>query len=163
MALAIDATPGGTDSNSFCTLAEANAYHESRLDNESWNSASDSTKTSSLVWAARILDRLRWLGDIDADTQAMRWPRSDVYDQDGRSVAGVPSFLKEAQAELALKLIKDGSADDARELEQIKIGSISLNYGDTTQESNSDLPDEVVSMVAPYLMASGKSIGIVRS
>jgi hypothetical protein len=73
----------------------------------------------------------------------------------------VPSFLKDATSELAFKLISDGGASSDRLVEKLKVGPISLDFGDTVQ-SNGDLPDEVIAMVGPYIRGSSKSVCIVR-
>ena len=125
----IDATVGGADSNSFATVAEADAYFEFRLFAELWDDASTATKEKALVTAARIITArvkedwtltqlpgdatIKILTDVgdDASTylvwkgvkadqdQAIPWPRSGIAD-----VADdvIPDEIKALQFEVAL-------------------------------------------------------------
>src|SRR5438128_1270421 len=99
----VDATPGGPASNSFATVAEADAYHVARLHNPEWAAASNGDKEAALEWATRVLDRLPWQGSRAGITQLLRWPRYAVYDLDGFYVSSltIPAFLRDATAELA--------------------------------------------------------------
>ena len=126
MAVEIDATPAGAQANSYCTLAEAEAYHETRLHNTAWTAADDATKKKALIWATRLLDeQIEWEGfATHFDTQVLQWPRmalyypgyDNVYDMLGRAIGEdeIPQRLKNAQAELALYLI---SADTTAALQ----------------------------------------------
>lgn len=109
MALVLDATVGGEDSNTYVTLADAETYFESRLYGSSWTSATDDNKNRSLAMATRMLDDLfRFQGCKLTSAQALRWPRSSVYDIDGYYVSSeaIPTPLEEAACEQALELLK---------------------------------------------------------
>jgi hypothetical protein len=115
MSVTIVATAGAVDANSYCTLAEAETYFESRLHKDDWTSASDDTKNAALVWATQLLDDLvDWVGGKYTESQALRWPRWAVYDQDGYVVSwtSIPQFLKDATAELAMHLINNDIVTD---------------------------------------------------
>lgn len=63
----------------------------------------------ALIWATSLLDSsFEWRGTYRFTSQALRWPRSGVYDFDGRefNYDTIPELLKRATAELALALIK---------------------------------------------------------
>ena len=81
MAATIDATVGGENSNSYATLAEAQAYFDERLNVDSWTAASTDTQNRSLIQATRIIDAsYEWQGERASSTQALDWPRDSVYD-----------------------------------------------------------------------------------
>lgn len=117
----IDATVGGSTSNSFATLIEADTYHEERLHNSIWVERDVDDKNRALVWAARLLNQLVYRGNPVSETQAMAWPRRGVRTYDGFEIEedAIPNEVKWAQSELAYHLIKDhdlteGRADDVR-------------------------------------------------
>lgn len=74
--------------NAYCTLAEADAFHEDRL-NTIWTAADDETKEAAMLRATAGLEskyRSRWLGykaDHNAATapQFLAFPRRDDKDQ----------------------------------------------------------------------------------
>ena len=106
--LTIDATAGGSSSTSYCTLVEAETYHREKLHTENWDGASNDEKQSALLWARRLLDEnAQWVGAIASSSQALRWPRSGVYDRDSLYLSSteIPDFLRDAQAEFAAWLI----------------------------------------------------------
>lgn len=93
MAITIDATAGGSSSNSYATLAQANTYYDSdNFPDATWNDTGSITavKTGALILATRQLDQLDFSGtpigskiEGATDYQALSWPRRggsrDVY------------------------------------------------------------------------------------
>ena len=131
MAVILDATAGGSDSNSYATLAEANSYFEKRLHVSDWTGATNVSRSTALIWATALLDtQIKWNGMIMTTTQALRWPRGAVIDLDGRSITDtdIPQFLKDAASELALHLIISDRTldDDTKGFKSIKVADISL-------------------------------------
>jgi hypothetical protein len=132
MTLALIATPKATNANTYSTLAEAETYHEARLHNSDWNDASTGTKNSALVWATRLLDELiEWDGfQVDSD-QALRFPRSGIFDYDGNYFDPdlIPTWLKNATAEFAMSLIANDRVkeSDLKGFSSVKVASIRLN------------------------------------
>lgn len=114
----IDATVGGSEANSYVTLAEADAYLGlDRLHAESWIAAANITREASLIWATKILDEaFNWTGFKSTTEQALRWPRSGTYDADGHSYdyESIPKQVKDATCDLALALfLRDRTGDPA--------------------------------------------------
>jgi len=123
LTLTVEDGTSKTDSNTYISLADANAYFEGRLNASDWTGATDANKNAGLVQAARILDRyIQWLGLKTDEDQAMKWPRwgicydSDVYYECENwwlTTDGVYSVesnivlqeIKDAQCELALVLL----------------------------------------------------------
>lgn len=156
MPVVIDATPGGGNSNSYCTLAEANAYHETRLFAASWEEASADTRNRALVSATRLLDsHISWLGDPSAaGIQALQWPRSGMYDAFDKAIdeGEIPQVLKDATAEFARLLIEsDRTAEVSSEgIGEIGLGPIQINFSDEGQ-TRKVIPSIIQEMLSPWI------------
>ena len=167
MSVTIIATVGATNSNSYCTLTEADTYHEERLHVDDWDNAGSNEKNSALVWATRILDeQVDWDGYKRSDAQALRWPRSYVYDTDGYPIdsSTIPQWLKNATAELARNLITgDRTLDtnyDTKGFKSIQIGDLKMVMD--TYTGKAVIPKSVWSIIKPYCKKIGKQKTLVR-
>ena len=139
MALTLDATAGGASANAYCTVAEADSYHEGRLHIEDWTGAATATKEAAIVWATTLLDtQMDWVGSQTTTTQALRWPRSGIIDTEGYSVDddAIPQFLINATAEFArLLIIEDRTVEQSGdEYEEIRVGPIMLKMRLTSKK-----------------------------
>lgn len=153
MALTVVATAGAVDANSYCTLAEAEVYFEKRLHKTDWSGASTGDKNMAIVWATSILDdTMNWYGWGMTETQALRWPRTGLSSPDGWTVTSVaiPTFLKNATAELAMHLIaEDRMADsDTMGFKQIAVSSIQITTD--KYDRKAIIPQSVWNIVRPY-------------
>ena len=158
------ATPGATDANTYATMTEAENYIETRLHADNWNDANSNDQEAGLLMATALLDRLcNWDGVKKADTQALRWPRSFIYDPDNDLVDNdiIPQFLKDATAEFALHLLGDDlTITISRDLEgfkQIEVGSLNLVL-DTEGGAYKKpiMPDSVWIIVRSYCTRMGR-------
>src|SRR5262249_16056974 len=138
MPLEIIATIGATDANSFVTMAEAENYHNARLNSAAWTDANADDKARALLMAANRLQLENWLGNRGTTTQRLAWPRLAVGKIDPVSVGfgyggnwgyggnyayftevyqsnEIPQPVKDAQCELALAYLEgfDDGAEDA--------------------------------------------------
>lgn len=151
MALVLDATPGGSSSNTYCLLSEAEAYQETRVFNSAWVDAETTQKNSVLAWATRLLDQQDWKGWKSVESGALRWPQYGHFDRDGIAVTStaIPQFLKEACAEWAFQLlIEDRTADEGGLVQYGgKIGPIS----DPDRYVRKVMPASVREMLGAYL------------
>ena len=89
--MALDNTAGSPTTDSYVSLADANAYHLAH-GGAAWDgpSVTDETKEAALRSAVRYLDntyRGRWKGLRATATQSLAWPRRDVVDEDGFAIA----------------------------------------------------------------------------
>lgn len=144
--MALIETVGADDANTYATLAEANAYHASRLYSTVWTAATvtDATREAALTMACRLLDAYprAWSGAAVDAVQALGWPRSGMLTRNGFAVATteIPLALKEAQAELARQLIAaDRTADNAvinQGITSLKAGSVALSFSPTMTENS---------------------------
>lgn len=132
--MAIIATPMAVDANSYLTRDEATTILTTRrLHGAAWTSAPDATKDAALIWATRLLDQgFEWYGSLRTFTQALRWPRYGMLDNDYRNVDPdtIPERLKEATADLALALIQRDRVSDPELLglgfREAKVGNLSV-------------------------------------
>ena len=168
--MALVATAGAVNANSYSTMTEAEDYMENRLHKSDWTDATDNDREAALLWATALLDRLcNWDGAKASDTQALRWPRTFIYDPDGKTVNGatIPQFLKDATAEFALHLIgSDMTETISRDLEgfkQIEVGSLNLVL-DTEGGAykKAIMPDSVWIIVRSYCSRIGSSKTLIR-
>ena len=153
MAVTLVATPGATNANSYCTLAEADTYHGGRLNNATWTTAVVDTKVRALITAPRRLDEwIKWAGSSFASTQALLWPRLDVFDRHGLEFSSdvIPQFLKDATAEFALFLLLDDRQTDPDTFGFSEIGVGSINLKVDKHDRRHVVPDSVWSMVQFY-------------
>lgn len=114
--MALDATVGGPNANSYLTVAEADAYFATRLFSSLWTAAVTATKEAALIQATRMLDAkvtqpwtaaqlpdgftirrvstlgadqqsfVVWNGSPATAEQALLWPRSGMVDKLGNEL-----------------------------------------------------------------------------
>lgn len=151
MALVLDATVGGENSNSYATEAEGDSYHEGRLFVTDWTSATTAIKEAALVWATRVLDySFDWTGSKYTIEQALRWPRYSALDRDGQLFDSdeIPAELKDATAELARLLITGNRTGETgtEGLKKLKVDVIELEFDKLDRVET--IPDEVYQMIS---------------
>ena len=133
--MALDATIGGTASDTYGTLAESNTYFDAR-EASGWD-GTDAVKEMALRKSATFLDNVyrgKWKGLRVNRDQARAWPRSYAIDSDGYSVESdvIPPELKYAQFEAA-KLIAAGTSLETtldRAVKSETVGPLSVTYMD---------------------------------
>ena len=113
MSLIVETGSGSTTAESYISVAEADTYHAANGAPASWTAASTADKESALRQATAYLDdryAYQWRGTRAHEEQALRWPRTAVYDDDGFYVSSssIPERLGRAVAVVALALI-DGT------------------------------------------------------
>lgn len=147
-------TVSGASANSYVTLAQADAYFDERLNADDWTDQGDNDQKKALVMAARRLDQVNWKGYKATSGQALAWPRSDLEDKDGYTVASdtIPQQIQDAQCELALAILAsdDFLADTGLEgFESVKVGPISVDPRIT--RTGAELPANVVREAAEFM------------
>lgn len=165
MALVLKDDPGDPASNTYCDLPDATTYFTTRLHKAAWTSAGSSDKNAALVWATRLLDeQVNWFGWNSYDDQKLRWPRTGLTDPEGRDIDSddIPSFLKEATAELAFFLLsEDRTLETNRDLiglKKVVIDTLSITTDPSTTAIKPVIPMSVWSMIKFY----GQPYGGVR-
>lgn len=128
--MALDATVGGTSSNSYVTQADATTYFGHRFDATEWTNASSDNRNIALMMATARLDQEEYTGLRVDDDQRLKWPRYGVYvDNVYQEETAVPRPIKEATYELALAFLKDSTllADTGLEgFQSVKLGELDV-------------------------------------
>lgn len=168
--LTVEDGTGLADSNSYVSLAEATAYHETNLYSADWPTDEEEQK-KALITATRILDQqYDWAGYKKLTTQALQWPRVRVPDPDSVGTIVPPAFgypvylldtvipkpLKDAVLALALALI--GSNPEVRP-DSEGISSFSLSEVMSVSFDHASRPDVVPEWIQIGLAKYGKLIG----
>jgi len=119
--------------NSYVTVAEANAYFEDRIGAEQWAAAPAGVREKALVTATGQLDELQWLGTAVSESQPLAFPRNGSYFESrlGLQVeldpAQTPSRIVTATYELALHLLSNTDVlSSAGDIKNLTVGSIKL-------------------------------------
>lgn len=169
MAITLVATAGASNANTYCTLADAETYFESRLHKSDWDSATDANKNIALAMATRMLDNMfDWYGVSADEDQALLWPRYWVSDRKGWIYDSdeIPTELRDATAELALFLLDaDWSKDDdTKGFRRISVGSGAVSLEVNPADRKKQVPDSVVQMVKHLgdYDAGGYNVRIMR-
>jgi hypothetical protein len=133
--LVVEDGTGLSTANAYVSEADCAAYHI-EMGNAEWAASVDvDAKAAAIVQATRYVDhhyRRRFQGYRESSTQALEWPRTEVYDDLGTTISGVPMDVKRATHELALRaLAGDLMADEERggAVKSLSIaGAVSLEY-----------------------------------
>jgi len=102
-----------TGANSYMTVAEYKAYW---LERGVVGCEDDPTIEASLVVSTQYIDLNNcWKGEIVSSAQTLDWPRSDVYDEQGRLIdaSTIPTLLKNSLAEYASRQLVESISPDA--------------------------------------------------
>ena len=167
--MALDATINGASSDSFITVAEADAYYDNHLYATTWDAGTTANKEKALKMATRILDeKCEWSGTRATSTQALGWGRSDVvYDGITVSSTEMPIQISNATAEFAGHLLASDLTVNAegKGLNSLKVGDISLDFDKS--DTAGVMPDIVQEMLRGwgtiYARAKFGSVPVVRS
>jgi hypothetical protein len=162
--MALDSTVGGTNSNSYVTRSEGDAYFADRLYKDAWDDADSNEKERALIMATQRIDQEDFDGYRASETQALKWPRTNVYIDSYVYLASdaIPKKLKDAVCELALDLLGSNvlAQSGLKKFDYLKIGPIELN---PHQPVNSGpLPSQVIRLLRE-LRIGGSGAQVVRS
>ena len=159
MNLILEDGTGLTNANSYASVAEADAYHDSRLHSLAWTAAQTPVKERALAMATTTLDAMTsWHGTRQSAEQALAWPRTGVV-YDGLRINGdvIPAPLKRATAELARLLIAE---DLTQDVAQNQVESLNLGDGALEIKLRGDREKKrVPSIVGELLLGLGNLAG----
>lgn len=129
----LDDTVGGADSNSFTNRDVATECLMPFPQYEQWFDLPPQQQDYNLITATFYLEtRYRWYGKIFSPTQSLQWPRTIVYDRDGREYpAGVmPKELIKATsflaAEFAITNLLETSAKVSGSIQRVESGNVEV-------------------------------------
>jgi hypothetical protein len=171
--MSLVSTVGGSTSNSYVSLADAETYFDDRINsavNGNWENTSagvartDAEKSAALVTASRRIDEEQFVGYKVSTTQALKFPRYGAYDEDGIpfSTTAIPEVVKQATCLTALELLR------ADFLQEDYMGNFSYFQSGTvqikqfSQSSTGKLPAEARRLLR-YLLLGGGGGRIVRA
>ena len=164
--MTVDATLGGTDSDSYVSNADADSYWVDR-NNTTWSSANNAERDAALREATLYMDgKYSWVGSLKATDQSLNWPRVNAYDVQGREVSDIiPVKVEQACSELALQALAgtlvDPSADRGGRTKKEKVGEIEVEYfSDSSTQKLYAFVDMILSSVT---INSGSTINMVRA
>lgn len=181
MSLIVESGTGSATSESYCSVADASAYHTAR-GNAAWAAlASDTVREQCLRKATDYMVqvyRLRWGGVRVSGEQALDWPRNFVIREDfqastinGYQMLGgnyyypndeVPTEVKNACAELALKSASDDLLPDLTQgvvMERVDV--LQIEYDKYSPQS--PRYTAIDRLLAPFLSGSSVSRTVVRA
>ena len=155
MTLTLVVTPGDASANAYASLTEAEDYALTLPVANDWATATTAQKNAAIVQATRMLDTLSWNGlRTTPGTQALQWPRYNVYDREGYplEVNTIPAKIRDACCEFAIRIVADDRAADSGGLapETLKIGSLDLGV-----MRRQPIPASVLEMVREFLAYAG--------
>lgn len=168
MAITIDASVGGTDSNSYVTLIEANAYMEAvPWFASTWDGLTDAVKNSWLVFSTRAIDRMKFQASRYDKDQALEFPRTITDDQTDEG--DMPQKVKDAQCEMIIYLYNHMSTDDGspeREISALMVGrgALDIKFKDNERPEYSlvgGYPDTIRALLREWVL-SRHNIQILR-
>lgn len=163
--MALDATIGGANSNSYALVAEADAYFLTVLGGATWAALATELKENLLIEATRLLDLYyTWNGSRVDDIQRLGWPRMGAYYPDHRPIPEdiIPDAVKYATFDLALYVnTNSGFVMSDNTLDSIKVGPIAIDFLDN--KSPSSMPKSILTYLAPYGYSSIPSPGGINA
>jgi len=162
--MALDTTISGLSSNSYVTMAEADAYFENSPYGAAWEG-----EEALLIYAALMLDcMVSWFGSKTITLQAREFPRtgllellranSESYDYGLSGMGGdpysnvIPQEIKNAQCELAMYYKANPSApiNTGTNVNKIEVGPIKLDMNGLKAGEVEMLPAIVQGMISKF-------------
>ena len=145
--------------NSFCTVEEADTYHDFRMNNSEWINAFTEDKEKALKYASLKLSNIvEWIGDKISEDQALAFPRYIPRYFDNLTSVGFyyefPLFLKNATAEYAFQLMRgETSSSQSDNIKSVSFSGMKMDFKDSGGKASlSDaLPNEVFEMIRKYI------------
>jgi hypothetical protein len=153
-AFVVETGSGLANATSYVSIAEADDYYVIDPNfSATWANLTLEVKQYLLAWATRILDQKSiWKGVLSVpDTQALRWPRTYVYDRDDRLIApdSIPKQLKEATFELAkwLRANDPTEGQDVDYLKAMRVDVIEFEWQDNAAQQS--VPSIINAILSP--------------
>ena len=150
--------------NSYGSVAEADAYFADSLKKPLWDNFTPTTKGQALVEVTRILERQTYSGEKETPTQALAFGRTGIKDCEGVDLTPAESLeaFKPVQFEYALEVASNpsliNSTSTADNIQRIKSNSTDVSF--FFKGKGSRFPSSVQEMLACFL---NRSVGIAGS
>jgi hypothetical protein len=150
MAFVFDATTGGSTTNCYLSVTEADDYFAGRFVNDKWTTLSSVKKQALLVTSTRRIDVENFSGRKANTAQSLQFPRDITFNRDSYPYPTntIPTNLKSAVCELAYfylqsddRILEDIELHDAVNLNAYSVGP--LNYQFNGKLKMGALPETV--------------------
>jgi hypothetical protein len=132
MALIVENGTGLTDADSYISLAAFKAYADDR--GYDYSAFADQLIEQKLRLGTQYVDTIqRYKAQRLLATQALEFPREELYDWSGLLVTGVPMRVKHATAELAFRALSGelyADLDRGGQVQSESVAGISVTYKD---------------------------------
>ena len=164
----IDATVGGATADSFIEVAEADTLLENNKQFVVWDALTIPEKEAYLKEATVYMCCVyRWFGRIYSAEQALCFPRTKLYDRDGRVIAAgiIPDPVKRAQALYALQFSLSTQSlfllesQGAAQIKRVESGNIEVETGDTQSDFDAVLGVKRYPWIEALLLSMGAILG----
>jgi hypothetical protein len=146
--------------NSYVTVAEADAYFDDRLNAAAWTSADESTKSKALVTATRLVDDFRWEGAAVSADQALAFPRNGYYFDPRKGCLasfpeGTPQKVCDAVCELALHIMEEPDVlSNSGAVQDLQVDTVGL----TKISAAPKIPYSIKRLLNPLLVNGGSNV-----
>ena len=153
-------TIGSTTYEVYSSLSEAEEYFNASTQYDDWQAFNDDQKRRGLVSATRLIDRQDWQGEKaeqGSPTQELEFPRSDLTDCSGVSVASDDSLPLAVTASqlLALDLLDGQELETSRTTEdltkRLKAGSVEIENFRADKGEATRFPTDVMELLGCFL------------
>jgi len=174
MALVTEDGTGLPDAESYISIADASTYHNAR-GNAAWDLLDEDVKEQNCRKATEYMlqvYRHRWKGVRMTATQALDWPRAQVYLEPVVTGAStefpnlvdddiVPTEVERACAELALKASSGTLYPDlTQQKKSVVIGPIETVFDHSSNPSTRY--KSIDGMLAPYMATAAGQLDAIR-
>jgi hypothetical protein len=160
--MALDATPGGENANSYVTVSEADSYFRDRLHSASWDALDYTSKSSALITSTSMLDwYMEWEGSRATAAQSLDWPRIGTTGEDETVIPSdiIPKEVKTATFELALSIAESDRTEDwnMQGLSKMKVGDLEMvsSYSQSDNPKPSTIPEKIYNILKNLIIAKG--------
>jgi len=147
--------------NSYINVTDADLYFEDRLHTSAWDAiVSLAEKGAALIQGTKAIEAFNYNGYRNTTTQALSFPRSDVYvDNILIDATIVPQDIKDAVCEYAILMLQEDytAPDDLEAFSDVQIGSIKISKSQTKGRS---IPPAVSALLLKY---RNNSVRLVRA
>ena len=170
MAFVVETGAGLANANSLASVAAADAYVADR-GITGWTALTNQVKEQALIRATDFLEatyRSAWRGFRNTETQALSWPRYDLYvDMFLVDSNIVPAAVVRATIEMALRASTDATLieDQGRVITRERVDVLETEYSEFGPRNTSYTA--VARMLSPYTNSSSggafASVTVVRT
>jgi len=146
------------DTNSYIGTTDADTYFADRLNSDLWTG---DDKDKALIQATQIIDNSNYLGSKISTTQALKFPRYDLYD-DGIALASdeTPQRVLDATCELAIYLLQEdySAPNDMADYGRVKIGALEVETSGGGGTGVKTLPPLVNDLLKPFIISGTRLV-----